>query len=118
MIANEVVITTEIKPAYIPPRADQRFSDLTDDTHFAAQMLAGRRQVAARWRNDPHGIFNRDELHPGWLDINFAPTEGWQNQGGRAGHQMRAVQLGGYLHGQSASCESHAPYTRYREWRS
>ena len=100
VVTHALVIVAKLTPANARARTDDRFSNLGDDTHFAAQVFARRRQVATRRCNNAHRIFNRYELLPRRLSIELAAAQRRQNQRRGAGNEMRPVQLRGNLHRQ------------------
>ena len=60
-------------------------------------MFRGRFQSAARAVHDAHGIFHAHHLRAAGSQILFAASQAGQNERLFARHQMRAIQLGGYV---------------------
>ncbi|KAG0766126.1 hypothetical protein G6F22_017895 [Rhizopus arrhizus] len=69
-----------------------------DDGGLRAQVFGGRRQLAARGMHHGHGVFHRDGLGAGGLDVAFGAAQHRQDDRVAPDHQVRPVQLGVHVH--------------------
>src|SRR3954469_15365488 len=93
-VADAVVVLHEPGPRDARARPERRLGEPRHDDGLAEQLLAGGTQAPARRLDHAHRVLGRDELLSGDLHVALGTPEAGQDQGGRAGDEMGAVQLG------------------------
>ena len=100
-VADAIVILGRPAPADAGPVAHRGFGEPGHDLRLGEQMPGRRRDATAGLVDDPHRIFDADELQSTRLAILFGPPQAGQDDRLPAGDQVRAVQLRADVHGES-----------------
>ena len=99
--ADVVVVLDDAVPVDPAPLAEDGLGEARDDRGLGEKMVRRRPGATAGLVDDPHRIFDADELQSTRLAILFGPPQAGQDDRLPAGDQVRAVQLRADVHGES-----------------
>ena len=95
-VADAVVVFREPAPRNRAGRAVHGLCKTGDDFNLAEQTGRSRGEHAARELDDAHRVLTGDEFA---LAVALAAAEAGQDEGGAAGDEVAAVELGGDMDG-------------------
>ncbi len=94
--------------------AQGRLGHAGDDPRLRAQVWRARAQLAVGDVHHAEGVLHGHALRPAGLHVDFGTAQARQDQRIAAGDQVRAVELGGNLHGQCAIAHGRMSARRIR----